>query len=366
MATGGATGLHLAFEVTMQKPRFIAAAAFAVTLTSACTSPGIELGGWSADADAGTSPAPPTQADAGTWAPTPDQSAEQPDQGLSGPTIHPECAGMGVPALRDYRLELQHQGQLRKARVHIPPDYDATKPFALVINTHGQSFFAPVHVKMTQMNVAADKRQFITVAPQGTGGLLAGYNVGNQPNAQVYAGIDDVGFVRTIIDELRKTLCIDPRMIHCAGFSIGGSFCYRLGCDMADRVASIASVSGPDGSIGCNPSRPVALLHIHGTADAFAGYQGDGGVNKGAPASVADWAKRLGCSPAQQLTLQKGAVTCKTYNQNCQQGTEATLCTVAGGTHNWPGGTGWMLGGAINMDIDASAMILDFFRKHPM
>lgn len=277
----------------------------------------------------------------------------------------PPCTGFKVPAQRDYTITMSHKGLTRTALVHIPTGYDATKPVPLVLNNHGASFLASVHASMTGMNAAADKRNMVVLHPQGTGGLMAGWNAGTSPWGGIYAKVDDVGFLAALVDQVAKTVCIDPKRVYCAGFSLGGCMCYRLSCDLSKRVAAFSSVAGPDATVTCKPKRPLPMLHIHGTADTMAHYHGDNKTNKGAPKSHADYAQRAGCVGGPVVTMVKGAVTCRTYT-TCTGGATATLCTVAGGGHTWPGGLPWFWGGALNKDIDASAMVLDFFLKNPL
>lgn len=311
---------------------------------------------------------PPPAVDTAPWMP-PDLGPV-PDVGTPAPPVS-SCEGFSVPTQLDYTLKLTHGGQQRTALVHIPPGYDASTPVALVFNNHGSMFYAQPHATMTHLNEWADKRDVVTVTPQGTGGMFPGWNVGKSPMGQVYTNVDDVGFFSAMIDELSKTICVDSKRVYCTGFSLGGSMCYRLSCDLTHRIAAIASVSGPDGTETCSPTRAVPLLHIHGTADSWAAYKGDNGANtqvpnKGAEGSVIGHAKRSGCNPQAQVTLTQGQVTCKSYSP-CQGGVgEATLCTVEGGGHTWPGGDGWLLGGTVNKDINASQMILDFFLKYAL
>lgn len=285
------------------------------------------------------------------------------------PPPPPQTCNKAVPSQRDYTLTLTFGGLTRTALIHVPPTYDGKKAVALAFNNHGSMCLASFQKTMSHFDSWADKANVITVTPQGTGGLLAGWNVGTSPQAFVYQNVDDVGFFKALIAKLQQDFCIDKKRVYCAGFSLGGSMCYRLSCELSDQIAAIASVSGPDGTITCNPTRAVPLLHFHGTADAFASYQADFSnpsvPNKGAQGTVAAHAQRSGCSPASKVTLTKGQVSCKTYHQ-CPGGAEATLCTVTGGGHSWPGGDGWLLGGVVNQDVNASQMILDFFAKHPL
>lgn len=51
----------------------------------------------------------------------------------------------------------------------------------------------------------------------------------------------------------------------------------------------------------------------------------------------------------------------------CADQTEVTLVKVIGGGHTWPGGAQYLkpkLIGRVSKDINASAMIIDFFLKH--
>ncbi len=316
---------------------------------------------------------PPTAPDQGGSPPDPDHGAAPPspdaglapDRGVPTPPPPSCAAGLAAPAQRDFTLSLEHGGLKRSALVHVPASYDGKTPFGLVFNNHGNMCSAQMQAQMTHLAEAAEKRGLITVAPQGTGGLTAGWNSGKSPLGSLYEKVDDVGFFAAMIEELKKRFCLDPARVYCAGFSLGGSMCYRLSCDLADKIRAIASVAGPDGTTSCKPARALPLLHFHGTADSFASFKGDGAdkPNKGAEWTVANHAARSGCASTPTPGLSKGKVSCKTYG-GCKDGAEATLCTVEGGGHTWPGGEPWLLGGTVNKDVSASEMILDFFDRY--
>ena len=50
---------------------------------------------------------------------------------------------------------------------------------------------------------------------------------------------------------------------------------YQLACELSDRIAAIASVTGSM-NIGwfnsCNPNHPMPIMEIHGTADGNVPY----------------------------------------------------------------------------------------------
>ena len=52
--------------------------------------------------------------------------------------------------------------------------------------------------------------------------------------------------------------------------SNGGYMSFLLACQLSDRIAAIASVTGsmtPQTYNLCNPQRPIPVLQIHGTND---------------------------------------------------------------------------------------------------
>ena len=71
---------------------------------------------------------------------------------------------------------------------------------------------------------------------------------------------------------------IDARRIYATGFSNGAMMCFRLAAEMSDRIAAIGTVAGTMARGLPAPSRPVPLIHFHGTLDpAFPFREGEAG-----------------------------------------------------------------------------------------
>jgi len=114
--------------------------------------------------------------------------------------------------------------------------------------------------------------------------------------------------------------------------------------------AAIAAVSGTLGTnVGCNPSRPVAVLAAHGTADPIVPF--DGGAMRGrggasdivsAPAMVDRWRAADGCqgAPAAETlpSAGDGTVVRRVTSTPCAAGTAVVFYQVDDGGHTWPGG----------------------------
>ncbi len=58
-------------------------------------------------------------------------------------------------------------------------------------------------------------------------------------------GIDDVGYARVMLDDLARQFNIDKKRVYATGISNGAMMCYRLACELSDRIAAIAPVAGP-------------------------------------------------------------------------------------------------------------------------
>jgi len=106
----------------------------------------------------------------------------------------------------------------------IPPEYDGTQPFPLVLLLHGQGMFNPLQCR------ASPIRKMIVAAPQGRGGM-----------DYMYVGEADVLRVQ---DEVSALLNVDPNRVSVAGLSMGGAGSWHLGSHFPDRFAGIMPVCG--------------------------------------------------------------------------------------------------------------------------
>jgi polyhydroxybutyrate depolymerase len=80
---------------------------------------------------------------------------------------------------------------------------------------------------------------------------------------------------------------IDAGHVFANGMSNGAFMTNRLGCERADVFAAIAPVAGTSGvNVGCAPSRPVAVLAIHGTADPLVPFTGGPMTGRAGPATI--------------------------------------------------------------------------------
>lgn len=269
-------------------------------------------------------------------------------------------------------MTLSHKGLIRTALVHVPEGYDPGKGAMLVLNFHGFSSDGLQEAVLSRMNKASDERGFIAVYPYG---VANSWNAGQCCGTAWLDAVDDVDFVRNLLDKLEADFCIDTRRVFSTGMSNGGFFSHRLGCELSDRIAAIAPVAGVLGISSCNPPRPVPVFHFHGTEDGLVPYGGgnpvlnvglEGELNfKSVADTMASWRNHNKCSDVSEKIYDEGDAVCLRWG-GCSQDADVLLCTITGGGHTWPGGVPIPFLGKTSGDISATKAMLDFFEAHPM
>lgn len=253
-------------------------------------------------------------------------------------------------------------GIQRSYRIHLPRPLPPG-PLPLVFSLHGLGSDALEQEFYTQFSPLSDSAGFIVVYPDGVNGL---WDIGIFP-----LPTNDVGFLSALIDTIAARHSIDPTRVYSTGFSMGGFMSYRLACEVSDRFAAIAPVSGlmAEGLYGtCQPERPIPILHIHGDADNIVPVGGALGY-EGLDSLMAFWREVNSCPPVADTFFLPDAATndssfCIRYTYSpCGDSTEMVLWKVVGGEHTWPGA--FPLPSLItNFDLRATRTIWDFFTKH--
>jgi polyhydroxybutyrate depolymerase len=272
----------------------------------------------------------------------------------------------------DYSLSLEHAGQKRLYRVHIPASYKADQPTPLVLAFHGGGGNMDIQANDAYYGQISKSEQagYIVAFPNGYsrfGGKFATWNAGNCCAAARDNNSDDVGFVRDVIQRLSSTLNIDPKRIFATGMSNGAMMSYRLACEMPDTFRAIAAVAGTDNTQHCTPSQPISILHIHARDDERELFNGGAGKPSdrvtsyvSVPDSIAKWVALDGCKPTPHRVLETPGAYCDAY-EACKDGSEVKLCVTETGEHSWPGGKKPLGGAAPSTAISATDQIWAFF-----
>jgi len=138
-----------------------------------------------------------------------------------------------LPAANDERKNIDVGGTTRSYLIHVPSSYKKDKPLPLVLIFHGGGSDPQGMVRYTRFDDLADVHGFITVYPEGT---LKQWNDGRLMAPKS----DDVGFVRSIIEEVGRNYKLDKHRIYATGISNGGMMSQRLACELSGTLAAIA------------------------------------------------------------------------------------------------------------------------------
>lgn len=260
---------------------------------------------------------------------------------------------------------INFDGLERTFVTYVPDAYETSTPTPLVIALHGlggsqNDFLA------TGMTFVADTANFILVSPQAITDPVYGATAWNSGagafGISLNASIDDIGFLSALIAEMADNYNVDMQRVYCTGFSMGGFMTNRVGCEMSNTIAAIASVAGTiGGEYTCNAGQKIPMCHFHGTVDGTVGY--DNNIfGTQAEETVAFWANHNGCDSSPTITAisdtqdDNYSVEHWVYN-NCDENTDVELWKVINADHVWLGPQN---------DIDYSKEIWKFFLRYQL
>ncbi len=293
--------------------------------------------------------------------------------------VTPVLSSAPMPAdSQDGRIKVADS--TRHYRLRVPDHWAEGMPRTLVIALHGGGSNARGLERYSGLSEQAAQAGFLLAYPEGSArfGRLLTWNAGRCCGYAQKQQIDDVAFLRQLIDELSARYAIDARRVYLTGMSNGAMMAYRLAAEHPERIAAVAAVAGglaiaPEAVRG-----PVAILHIHGTADSYVPY--DGGLGKdtlsgvahtSVAATLAPWLQVNGAMTRAQATPQPdirddGMTVTRYRYASARDPGAVTLYRIEGGGHTWPGRTAQQgLLGPASQDIEANDLIWAFFRAHP-
>jgi polyhydroxybutyrate depolymerase len=275
------------------------------------------------------------------------------------------------PTGSPFNRSVESGGRTRTYQIFVPSTVRSDVPAPILIALHGSPGTGSDMRGITGFDQVADLLQTIMVYPDATSDWAEGCDCATADGA----GVDDVQFVRDMIDDLDSAFAVDRTRIYAAGFSQGGMFAMRLACEMNEisAVGIVAATMSVPLAEGCAPGGPVPLALIHGTLDATypAGGRAAGAPLLGARPALQFWLDNNGCQATPtQTSTQDGAndgtsVEVELY-QTCDGSSEVEFYEVINGGHTWPNPAIVFppSSGLKTNDIDAAAVLGVFFLRH--
>lgn len=264
------------------------------------------------------------------------------------------------------------------------PETAARKHVPLVVNLHASGgtgagmldgFYDTRHV--------ADANGFAMLAPTAVAAPLFGGSQWNVPGVPLYLGLpiendrDDVEFIEQAIDAAGDAMCIDMARVYVTGFSGGARMASQLACDLADRVAAVAPISGvrfplaSDAAVGlpdsqdCDPDRNIPILAMHGVNDSTnpwdTGTPGTAWSYSGEEA-IDRWVEFNSCRPNPRVTAMTDNIDLVEYRA-CRRHADVKVVMINNGNHTVPSyPVPWE--GPPNMEIDGYEVAWDLLSSY--
>ncbi|MDB5677213.1 PHB depolymerase family esterase [Sphingomonas bacterium] len=254
-----------------------------------------------------------------------------------------------APAAGDDSLQsmsLTVGGAQRDYKLFVPPGRTS---MPLVIALHGGGGNGAQLTRSAALIEKARAAGFILALPEGTAriGKLQTWNAGGCCAYAMRQKIDDIGFIRALIDEQIRGGRVDPKRIYVVGMSNGGMMTHRVAIALGDRIAAATVFVGALFGDEPTPVAPVPMLIVNAANDQnvpVAGGIGPKAVSGAQSSSyrpslyAATWwasANRCTASPATSET----ADYIRQHWTGCARGADVDFYVIKDAEHGWPGGT---------------------------
>lgn len=302
--------------------------------------------------------------------------------------LAPQSATAYPDGLTDHTIVVG--GVTRTYRVHVPTGL--TDPTAIVVVLHGgggggSSVADNASHPLSTYRTVADAEGFIAVYPEGLPDTGAQGNpswTDCRSDNQVASGADDVGFLATLIGEVRGRYGLGTDRVFMTGSSNGAQMTQAFAFNRPDLVAAVAAYAGGQplnprpGACTAGPAQSVPILIGHGTVDPQMPYEGGcvadigGSCNRGrvisAEATRDRWLAINGVASVSpvQTTFNTNLTDAGPADRFVYAGdTPVTWWRFEGGGHMAPSLTVTVssspINGVQNRDVEFAELVWDFF-----
>lgn len=248
---------------------------------------------------------------------------------------------------------LEHGGRTRTFRLRVPERMQPRPPLLVVLHGGGGHGAIAERLHGARFDALADEAGVLVAYPDG---VDRHWNDGrgDLPARTVQENVDDVGFLRALVEQVALRHRVDRERVYVAGMSNGAMMSLRLACEASDTFRGFFAVAGNLGAAvlpRCAPARVERLALVFGTDDPIVPWNGGDvrafGRTRGEVASTRDTYARFlaaaGCDreradaivdrvtdDATALVVHRGL--------GCRAGADVRLYEIQGGGHVWPGG----------------------------
>ena len=280
---------------------------------------------------------------------------------------------------------LEVEGRRRRYVIFRPDEVVVSgRLMPLVIMLDGRGGTPWTAMKITQWNETAEREGFAVVYPEATRVDPAGplhfltnpqmWNAGPGGSDTERPEVDDLAFLRAVVNDVIGRARIDRTRIYMTGFSNGAAMTYRYALNFPDTLAAIAPVAGHLRTRDRELVEPIPMISFFGRLDPLSPYDGGTvdlpwGVREVRPAAVESvylWAGLCGYAAGAGRRETEPGLSRLVYGQAGERD-EVVFITVDDLGHVWPGGHRLLpepLVGPTSDRIRANDAIWQFFSRH--
>ena len=282
----------------------------------------------------------------------------------------------GITTFKSKEKEIEHDGLLRKYRLHVPSGYFEKDSYPLVVALHGHTENARTMEIRTGLSRKADRDGFFVVYPYGVQEKTLAPRSWNSEFCCDYAlkqNIDDVGFVTKVIDEVAEKYNIDTKKVYVVGFSNGGMLAYQMALKKPEIFSAVGVVAGAVGGMYEDAEEyewldqsgvPKPVIIFHGREDMAIPFDGGNGNDQvfeftAAYDSVNLWLQNNKCNTHPMEITKMDTYTKEIYGE-CENDVQVVFYAV-GGKHRWPGGLQETFKNMSGKNVNATDIMWKFF-----
>lgn len=279
---------------------------------------------------------------------------------------------------------LKYEEYDRTYEFYVPENYSKNQIYPIVLILHGGGGTAKGLVRNTRarFNFLANRDKFIAVYPNG---VEKGWNDSARDTFGVARkiNIDDVEFIKKVIQNLNSKVNVDMKNIFACGISNGGFMSQRLAFELSDKIKGIGVVAAnlsEEQAKKESPENPVPVIFINGTHDPLVPFNGGEinvlGQKRGKVLSVEEsikaWTEINNCTEkTEQISIpdinkrDKCTVEKTVYQNPENPKIKVVAIKIEGGGHTWPKSKQYLprkLVGNTNNDFFGCDEIWSFFK----
>ncbi len=249
-------------------------------------------------------------------------------------------------------LKINFEGVVRDLFIELPSDMKKGERYPVVFGFHGDGGRKEGYNR--RLSHYVKKYQIIGISIQGTPMRVGSGAASWDHHKGSDVDVDDIAFVKYLVDYLDKTKRGDLKRIYATGASSGGLFCYRLAKDTnlfaaigPTKCGMIKGSHEPDSN-----TSPLSVMQVIGNVDKSFNGSSKRLTMYSAEQRIEIWHKFLECNPKPSTNTKIEGMTVKTYANDKEY--EVVYCMLHGVGHSIPR--------PIIPVMDS--MLMDFFMRH--